>query len=209
MNACAWCAPGMPPPTDILPTADNHMHQLYRILSVALLTLLAACGGKPARDADGVERMAADRIRAMEDTLYAKPDVDRKGAQALLDVYLLYAKQHPLDSLTPEYLFRGAGVRSALGDPQGAIDLYDRIIRDSPGWKKIADTYYLKAFVIDNGLHQRGEAQKAYQLVIDEFPGHRFAKDAAQMIENLKYTDEELIQRFQAMNADSLAAQTP
>ncbi len=169
--------------------------------------LLAACGTKETGTDAAGQGASVERIRTMEDSLYAKPDVDRKGAQALLDVYLLYAKQHPLDSLTPEYIFRGAGIRSALGDPKGAIELYDRIMRDSPGWKKIADTYYLKAFVIDNGLRQKGEAEKAYQLVIDKFPDHRFAKDAAQMIVNLKYTDEELIQRFEAMNRDSTSAQ--
>jgi hypothetical protein len=42
--------------------------------------------------------------------------------------------------------------------------------------------------------------------VIEKFPDHRFAKDAAQMIENLKYSDEDLIKRFEAMNGDSAAA---
>lgn len=179
------------------------MHTIKWTILLLLAALLAACGGNTKKDADGNDMVAAEMIRTMEDTLYAKPGVDRKGAQALLDVYLLYAKQHPLDSLTPEYIFRGASLKSTLGDPQGAIELYDRIIRDSPHWRKIPDTYYLKAFTIDNGLQQKGEAQRAYQMVIDKFPDHPFAKDAAQMIENLKYTDEELIQRFQAMNADS------
>lgn len=181
--------------------------KLNWIFTTAMVALLAACGGSDkgtAQDAKAEE--AHVRIRAMEDSLYAKPGVDRKGAQALLDVYLLYARQNPLDSLTPEYLFRGAGLRSTLGDPQGGIELYDRIIRDYPAWRKLVDTYYLKAFTIDNGLHQRGEAEKAYQVVISKFPEHRFAQESKQMIENLKYTDEELIQRFERMNADSSQA---
>ncbi len=171
------------------------------ILATAFAGLLAACGSNEKGAAPETPAAEAHaRIRAMEDSLYAKPGVDRKGAQALLDVYLLYARQNPLDSLTPEYIFRGAGLRSTLGDPQGGIELYDRIIRDYPAWRKLADAYYLKAFTIDNGLHQRGEAEKAYQLVIEKFPQHRFAQESRQMIENLKYTDEELIQRFEAMN---------
>lgn len=181
----------------------------YTAITAMALCLLASCGGSGSADtpSKGIDTVASTRIRAMEDSLYAKPGVDRKGAQALLDVYLLYAKQHPLDSLTPEYIFRGASIKSTLGDPQGGIVLYDRIIRDFPHWRKIADTYYLKAFTIDNGLHQKGEAETAYKEVINRFPEHRFAKDAAQMIENLKYTDEELMQKFEAMNADS--AQQP
>ncbi len=174
---------------------------LFLFLGLALFT---ACGGGTGKgNGSGADTLAAARIHAMEDSLYARPGFDRKGAQALLDVYLAYAKLHPLDSLTPEYIFRGASLKSTMGDPQGGIALYDRIIRDFPHWKKIPDTYYLKAFTIDNGLGQKGEAQQAYQQVIDKFPDHRFAKDAAQMIENLKYTDEELMAKFKAMNPDS------
>ncbi len=168
-----------------------------------LTSLLVACGGGGKGESAGGDKDAAARIHAMEDSLYARPGFDSKGAQALLDVYLAYAKLHPLDSLTPEYIFRGASLKSTMGDPQGGIALYDRIIRDFPHWGKIADTYYLKAFTIDNGLGMKGEAQQAYQQVIDKFPDHRFAKDAAQMIANLKYSDEELLAKFKAMNPDS------
>ena len=172
------------------------------------IVLFSACGGSGSgKDAKGGDTLAVARIQTMEDTLYARPGVDRKGAQALLDVYLAYAKIHPLDSMTPEYIFRGASIKSTLGDPQGGIDLYNRIIRDFPHWRKIADTYYLKAFTIDNGLHQKGEAESAYTEVVNRFPDHRFAADSKQMIENLKYSDEELMKKFEAMNADSTQAQ--
>lgn len=179
---------------------------LYIVIILVGAALANACGhaGKD-KDADSAAGAAA-RIHAMEDSLYAKPGFDRKGAQTLLDVYMAFATAHPLDSLTPEYVFRGASLKSGMGDPAGSIALYDRIIRDFPHWRKIPDTYYLKAFTIDNGLHQKGEAEIAYTEVINRFPDHRFAKDAKQMIENLKYTDEELIQRFEAMNKDSAQA---
>jgi len=180
----------------------------YLIIPAAFLSLalLYACGGTDKDGSEGGDAIAAERVRAMEDSLYAKPGMDRKGAQALLDVYLLYAKVHPRDSLSAEYLFRGANIKSTLGDPQGGIALYDRIIRDFPKWRKIPDTYYLKAFTIDNGLRQKGEAETAYRTVIAKFPDHPFAKDAEQMIENLKYSDEELMKRFEQMNSDSTDA---
>lgn len=171
---------------------------------MAMVLVAVACGTGPDGATTEAPTAAASRIRAMEDSLYAHPKVDPKGAQALLDVYLLYAKNNPVDSISPEYLLRAAGVKSALNDPQGAIALYDRIIRDYPKWSKTPDAYYLKAFTIDNGLHVKGLAQQAYQQVIDRYPQHRFAADARQMIENLGYTDEELIARFKRMN-DSLA----
>jgi outer membrane protein assembly factor BamD (BamD/ComL family) len=165
-----------------------------------------SCGSGPAEKTDGRSEAVA-RIQAMEDTLNARPGVDAKGAQALVDVYLLYAKQHPLDSVSPEYVLRAAGVKSALRDPQAAVDLYDRVIKSWPHWRKLPDAYYLKAFTIDNGLHAKGQAQQAYQEVIDRFPEHPFAADARQMIQNLAFTDEELIARFKQLN-DTVAAAT-
>lgn len=183
----------------------TNLSMVAALFTVALLT---ACGSKPDTTAqdDAMNALAEgpERIRIMEDSLYAHPKVDTKAAQALLDVYLLYARTKPLDPLAPEYLLRAAGIKTALNDPQGALVLYDRIIKDYPSWDRSADAYYLKAFTLDNGMHIKGLAQQAYQEVIDRFPRHPFAKDAAQMIENLNYTDDELIARFKRMN-DSIA----
>ena len=66
--------------------------------SIILLGMLlfSACGGSggPDKEGNGGDTLAVARIQAMEDSLYARPGVDRKGAQALLDVYLAYAKLH-------------------------------------------------------------------------------------------------------------------
>lgn len=175
-------------------------------LVLSLLVLLAACGdGAKQPDSKAVE--AARRIRAMEDSLFASTAFDRKSAQALLDVYLAYERSFPGDSLAPEYAFRAANTKKTLGDPQGSVQIYDRIIRNNPTWRKMPDVYYLRAFTIDDGLKQKGEAKKAYEEVIEKFPDDPYAAQARQMIANLQYTDEELIERFKRMNADSLAGE--
>lgn len=173
-----------------------------------MATFLVACGGGSEADgpANATDTLATHRIQAMEDSLHAKPGLDQRQAQALVDVYLLYAKIHPLDSLAPEYLFRAANVKTSLGDAHGAIALYDRIIQGYGSWGKLPDTYFLKAFTIDNVLHARGEAKLAYQEVVDRFPDDRLAEEAKQSIINLQYSDEELVKRFEAMNADSTKA---
>ena len=91
-----------------------------------------------------------------------------------------------------------------MHDGEQSIALYDRVIKDFPSWRRLPDVLYLKAFTIDSELDRKGEAETAYREVIDRYPDHPFAKDARVMIENLQYTDEELIERFQAMN-DSTA----
>lgn len=181
------------------------------LLPGLLALLITACGGgasdAPATDAPAqlpAPEMGA-RIRTMEDTLFAKNVFDRRGAQALLDVYKAYAKAFPTDSMAPEYLFRAAGMSKGLGQPQDAVQLYDRIIKEYPKWGRLADTYYLRAFTIDADLKEKGRAKTAYEEVINRFPDHRFAQDAKAMIQNLQYTDEELIERFRRMN-DSIDA---
>jgi outer membrane protein assembly factor BamD (BamD/ComL family) len=173
------------------------------LIAIAGLAILASCGEKgttPGKATDQ-DTIAAARVQALEDSLSVRPD--QKRAQALIDVYMLYAKVHPLDSLSPEYIFRAANMKVSFGQPQAGITLYDRIIANYPRWRKLQDAYYLKALTIDNDLHQKGAAQHAYQEVIDRFPGGRFSDEAKQMIANMKYTDEELIKKFEAMNADS------
>ncbi len=180
------------------------------LFTTVLALFVAACGGAAEADKSADPRtlpareMSA-RIRTMEDTLFAKDVFDRRGAQALLDVYKAFAKAFPTDSMAPEYLFRAAGMNKGLGQPEDAVVLYERIIKEHPQWARVADTYYMRAFTIDADLKEKGRAKAAYEEVIARFPDHRFARDSKAMIDNLKYTDEELIDRFRRMN-DSIEA---
>ena len=172
------------------------------IFLLPFFALMVACGGseKPETPVD-----AKERIRAMEDSVFESSTFDRRRAQALLDVYKAYANAYQLDSMAPEYLFRAANLSKSMHDGEQGIRLYDRIIKDYGAWYRLPDVYYLKAFTIDSELDQRGAAKEAYEEVINRYPDHPFAKDARIMIDNLMYTDEELIQRFQQMAQDSAA----
>lgn len=179
-----------------------------------LLGLLGACGGDvpankvtPEDSARAVVQEAVRRIRTQEDSLFNTSVFDRRAALALRDVYLAFGRSHPLDSMAPEYLFRAAGVSHNLQEGQRALELYDRVIKEYPTWKRMPDTYYLRAFTIENDLGQKGEAQTAYQAVIDRFPGSPYAEQAAQAIKNLPYSDAELIDRFEKMNAEAAKAE--
>ncbi|MBP6311037.1 MAG: tetratricopeptide repeat protein [Flavobacteriales bacterium] len=187
------------------------MKNLKFVVAPIALSLLLACGGGEEAKKDGVDPKAAEmvgRISTMEDTLFKSVTFDARSAQELLDVYKAFTKAYPMDENAPEYLFRAAGLCSkAMGDPVQGIKLYDRIIVDYPSWKRLPDTYYLKAFTIDTELKQKGEAQKAYQQVINLYPDHPFANDARQMMEYLLLTDEELIQKFESMEQAANAGQ--
>lgn len=184
------------------------MKKLLSLLPVALL--LAACGGEqttaPVDDAAAAKRTMQARIDSMrmameDDTLY-----DARGAQELLDVYKAYAKANPQDSLSAEYVFRAAGLSDPLGHPEESVVLYERLIKEYPNWPRVVDSYYLKALTLDK-MGRKDEARTAYQEVISRYPAHQFASDAKQMIENLQFTDEELIEKFRLQN--EMEAQAP
>lgn len=176
------------------------MRPLIMFLSIALL---AACGSGDKTPESG----SAASIRSMEDSLFNSGSFDPRKAQALIDVYKAYANANPKDSLAPEYLFRAANMCKTMHEGEQGIKLYDRIIREYPTWPKLADAFYLKAFTLDSETESMGEAKEAYETVIRLFPDHPFAKDARAMIDNLGYTDAELIERFQRMQDSAVVAQ--
>jgi outer membrane protein assembly factor BamD (BamD/ComL family) len=164
------------------------------LLLIPVIALLIGCGEKKETPAE-----VSARIRAMEDSLFQSLTFDKRRALAMIDVYKAYANANPYDTISAQYLLKAANLAKSMHDGEQSVKLYERIMKDFPSWKRLPDVMYLKAFTIDSELDQKGEAEAAYREVISKYPDHPFAKDARAMIENLKYTDEELIQRFQAM----------
>jgi tetratricopeptide (TPR) repeat protein len=181
------------------------------VILATLLLMIAACTSdrKSGQEAvSSADEMSA-RIRVLEDSLFENMAFDRRNAQMLLDIYKAYVAAYPLDNRAPEYLFRAASVARAMKEPRQSIALYDRIIADYQGWERLPDAFYLKAFTIDTELRHKGDAKEAYLKVVYNFPEHPFAQEARIMIDNLEYSDEELIQRFKEMEAREEAASTP
>ena len=172
------------------------MKVLRTLLVMFVVGVLASCGSG---ETPGNVSSSSTRIRALEDSLFDSGTFDLRKAQTLVDMYKGYANTFPKDSLAPEYLFRAANMSKTMHEGEQGVKLYDRIIREYPSWNKIPDVFYLKAFTMDSELSSKGEAKMAYEEVIERFPNHPFAKDARAMIENLQYSDAELIERFQRM----------
>lgn len=174
------------------------------LLLIPVVALLFSCGGEAKKE---IPADAQARIRAMEDSVFQSLTFDKRKALALIDVYKAYATANPYDTVAAEYLFRAANVAKSMHDGEQSIKLYDRIAKDFPSWRKLPDVLYLKAFTIDSEIGNKGEAEMAYRAVIEAFPSHPFAKDAYQMVQNLQYTDEELIAIFKARQDSIDAAQ--
>jgi len=177
------------------------------------VVLFLACGGEDPSDANTKteqpteEVVAAEQqktIAKLEDELYQKNlEFDRRAANQIFDVYLAYAAEHPLDTLTPEYLFRAGQVSTGLKKNELAIKIYDRIIKNYPDWNKIVETKFMKGFTYENHLDRLGAAKEIYQDIIYDHPDHPLAAQAKQLIDNMQYSDEELIKKWQEENASS------
>ena len=181
---------------------------MKKILFLLLPLMLIACGGNDGLSEEDAKKVEGQkRIRAMEDSLFDNRAFDQRSAQAMVDVYKAYASAYPQDSLAPEYLFRAAGTMKSMHDPEGSLNMYDRVIKDYPTWNRMVDVLYMKALTLDDDLDRLGEARTAYMQVISNYPDHPFARDARVMIDNLGLSDEELIAKFQAMQQDTTTAE--
>ena len=172
------------------------------------ILLLAACGTteQPAVEAGKIsppgtiERITQQEL-ALTDT--SVKIFDQRKALALYGVYMEFADQYPQDSMAPEYLFRAARMAKPLRKAAEAIALCDRIITNYPQWKVLPAIWMMKGITFQDELQNKDSARKAYKGLIERLPETRYARDAKAMIDNLQYTDEQLIEKFKAMNADT------
>lgn len=170
------------------------------------LLVLAACGTteQPAADPGKVSPPGTiERITAQETSFTANPVFDDRTGSALFAVYTEFAKQYPQDTMAPEYLLRAARLAKALRKPQESIALCDSIVKNYPTWHALPVVCMNKGITYQDELQDKEGARKAYEDVIARFPDHPYARDAKAMIDNLQYTDEELIARFKALNPDT------
>lgn len=178
----------------------------YVPIVLVATALLVACGGAEDAPKEVTARSEAEALRAFEDSLFTPENpFSEAGARTLLAKYAAFVDAYPLDTLVPEYLFRAASMKVSLRDPEGALRNYSRIMRDFNDWHKMPDVLYLRALTIDRDLGQKGEAQRAYQELIDRYPDDRFTQDARRMIEMLGLSDEEILERIR-QNKDTLGA---
>jgi outer membrane protein assembly factor BamD (BamD/ComL family) len=68
--------------------------------------------------------------------------------------------------------------------------------------------YYQKGIIYQDDLKQLGAAKTAYEEVVRRFPDHVFGQEAKLMIDNLQYSNEELIERYRKQNDQAEAQGT-
>jgi len=169
---------------------------LYGLLAVAIL---AGCAGN-AEKKRILDRIAASEAKIFGDSLRAIPD-QNTGMEAI-QAYTDYANEYPGDTLSAEYLYKGAEIAMNLKMSAMAVEYYKRILEAYPAYSRAPYCIFLQAFILENQMNQYDQAKALYQEFIDKYPNHALTRDARLSIENMGKPIEELIREWESKNKD-------
>lgn len=175
------------------------MKYFVYLLSIALF--VASCSE--------TKESALAKVEEAESNLYAKEgnfQFNDSLATITIDAYLNYADNFKQDSLAAEYLFKAADLYRAKREFQQALEVYDRLQKNHPDFRKIPQTVFLQGFVYENDLRELDNARERYEAFIAEYPNHDLVKDVQFSLKNLGKTPEQIIEEFTKKQQEEAAA---
>lgn len=164
------------------------------ILFVFSIILISACNGNSEKK-KALGRIEAGEAKIFGDSLATIPD--QKTGQEMIQAYADYADSWPADTVSAEFLFKGAEIAMNSNQPGLAMEYYNRILLNYPDFKKRPYCIFLQAFILENQLNQYEQAKARYQEFIDKYPDHVLVKDARASIQNMGKPIEELIREWE------------
>ena len=123
--------------------------------------------------------------------------IDESKARAYVDACEAFVLVFPKDPAAVDYLQKASEMARTLQDVEKAISLYDWIIESYPQHPKAPQALFLKAFTIDNNLHDYDNARKYYEEFLSRYPDDDFADDTRFLLQNLGKSDEEILKELQ------------
>jgi len=143
-------------------------------------------------------------ISKMESGMKTAQKVDSASINQIISAYQNFASKFPKDNLTPDYLYKAAGLANGFGRGKQAVELYETIIHTYPDYKKIPECYFMEAFVYENMLGSIFKAKELYTEFLVRFPEHNLADDARAAISFLGKSPDEMVFELKQMNSDSV-----
>lgn len=174
------------------------MNSVKIFLVAVSIVLLAGCGVNSEKK-KVLDRIAVNEAKIFGDSTATIPD--EKTGLEMIQAYTDYATAWPKDTISAEYLFKGAEIAMNLNKSAMAIDYYNRILLSYPGFKKRPYCIFLQAFILENQMNQYDQAKARYQEFISKYPNHILAKDAQASIDNMGKPLEELIKQWDKNNS--------
>ena len=172
-------------------------HTFFLVSALFLLSVLSCTSSR--------DKMSG-AIGKMESNLKKAQKVDTNSASELISAYQNFASKYDSDSLSPDYLFKAAGLANGLKRGTQAIELYETIIHTYPDYSRLPECYFMEAFTYETVQGNIGKASEYYNKFLDKFPDHQLADDARAALKFLGKSPDELVREFDRMNADSVAS---
>ena len=169
-------------------------------LSLAIVALLfSACTNN--------KQGKIDKIRELESVVNSKADTVYNVAKAkeLADAYIDFAVEFPDDTAAATCYYNAARILMNNLNPGKAVEYFDKVIKDYPDYRRVAECMFLEAFTYDNFLKDINKAKEGYNTFISKYPNHEYADDARSLIEMLGKTPEQISAEFQEMQQNDTA----
>ena len=149
------------------------------------------------------EKVSVKEVKELESKVLAKgARPTKEEVIQLVDAYVLFAKQNPNDSQSPEFLFRALDIAVGVNaeGPDKAIKIADVLIEKYPDFEMTPMAMFIKGFVYENMIGDLQNAEMTYRQFVERYPESPMVEDVKATLENLGLTPEELVRKFEEAN---------
>jgi outer membrane protein assembly factor BamD (BamD/ComL family) len=150
----------------------------FRSLFVICCLLWVGCGGQKPEDLFALAEKAASNQKTLDQAA---------------EHYNAFLQRFPQHNKAPTALKQLAAIAQQKGDMQGAIALYERLLKEYPQSEQGAAAQFMIAFIYEEYLRDTERARSAYQLVIERYPNSELAASAKQLLPNVGRDPEEWV----------------
>ncbi|MFM1876788.1 MAG: hypothetical protein RL266_2525 [Bacteroidota bacterium] len=167
-------------------------------LIIPSLAILAACS-TPSKQLSDSDRTLL-KIDSLESVLFSDPEAKadpRAGMQLIKEYAKYYQNMDTKDSLAVDMLFKAGEVSMGIGQGNLAVKYFKTISKDHVSFHKAPEALFLSGFCEENLNRDTAEARFFYEQFIKEYPYHKLAEDAKFSVQNMRLTDEQLIEMFE------------
>lgn len=144
------------------------------------------------------QKKALDRVLELEAQLMQVEDASSNTdlAKEVLVAYDEFMKAYPDAGNNPEILFKSGEVWKGLGAHLKSAKAFYQVHTKFPASDLAPLALFQQAHCFE-ALEQRLTAKKTYEEFMERYPNHPYIEQANGMIQNLHFSDEELIKQFQ------------
>lgn len=142
---------------------------------------------------DAVEASPAEKLFNQARNFYPLGSTSRYDLEQAAIRYLAVADSYPADPVAPAALYEAANCLDALGDHQGAVEIWRRFVADYPSDGRTPEAMYALAYIHYTQFGERELGKTMFLELVGRFPDTSSAEEARKMLGMKKAAPEEEI----------------